>query len=275
MLQMTQKEQSHHPPPPMPRDNPATVFEADPKISDIIRGCNDGEYFGLVLVAGWPPDPTFHKPYQEFLNLVRECFDEDDLEEMAKTTPKSASGLPAVYLYPSMHIHVTIATFAPSERQGSEKDVNVDHVEFQQAYLAIVKEASELPDWPKAPIQLSIRSTQLGSKAGILLWDDTSGVICKIRECIHVTALRRKVNIWGVPNIIHSTFLRFSKVPQTPGYLAQERYQANVVPEVRNIFKQSFPAKVCKLVIESTPYMHVPDDDNHVLHSWLLQEGSF
>jgi hypothetical protein len=273
MFTMSQQEHHHphpHLPPPILRDGPATVFEADPKVCDIFLGCNDGKYFGLVLVAGWPPDPSFHKQYQEFLSLVRECFDEDDLT----TTKTRTSGSPSVYLYPSMHIHVTIATFAPSERQGSEKDVAVDHLEFQRTYLSLVEEASQLPDWPKTPIQLTIRSTQLGSKAGILLWDDTSGVISKIRQCIKQTASMNKISIWSIPDIIHSTFLRFTKAPKTQGHLAQARYQSKVVPQVRNIFEQPFPANVCKLVIERTPYMHVPEDDYHVIHSWSLHEGS-
>jgi hypothetical protein len=277
---MSQEEHHpHQPPPPLPpipRDGPATVFEADPKVTDIFLGCNDGEYFGLVLVAGWPPDPSFHQPYLKFLNLVRECFDEDDWKEkmtMTTKTKTSMSKLPAVYLYPTMHIHVTIATFAPTERQqGSDKnaDADVEHLQFQQTYLSIVNEASRRPDWPKEPIQLAIRSTQLGSKAGILLWDDTSGGISKMRQCIKQVAAGRNIDIWGIPDIIHSTFLRFAKVPHTIGHLVQERYQSKVTPQVQNIFQQSLPVKVCKLVIESSPYMHVPDDDNHVLHSWSL-----
>ncbi|KAG7368813.1 hypothetical protein IV203_031556 [Nitzschia inconspicua] len=254
--------------PPKPQDGPAVSFQADAKVSDIFF-CQDGEYFGLVMVAGWPPDPSIDSPYLKFLDLVRGCFDEPDL-----TAKNSLSPLPAVYLYPSKFIHVTIATFAPPEKRGSTKDITDSHSEFQRTYLSLVQEASKLSNWPKDPIQLTVRSTQLGSKAGILLWDDTSGSIAKIRDCIRETAARHYLNIWGIPDIIHSTFLRFCQVPQTDGHTVQNRFQSKVIPQVHNVFQQPLTTNTVKLVIESTPYMHIPDDDRHVVHVWQLGDGS-
>jgi hypothetical protein len=262
-----------------PRDGPATVFEADPKVRDIFN-TKDGDYFGLVLVAGWPPNPAvMDPPYQEFLDSVRECFEESDLR--ASTTPSpgqddscgdavavaaiSPSMPPAVYLYPSCHLHITLATFAPPERKDSTKDAIGDHDRFVADYVNLVQEASRRPEWPIEPIQLVVDSTQLGSKAGILLWRDISGTVVRIRECLRNTALERQMEIHAVPGIIHSTFLRFSQIPNTPGDTVQERYKSKVVPRVTTIFDTPVVANTIKLVCESTPYMHIPDDDEHVM----------
>jgi hypothetical protein len=134
---MSQEMQS---PKPRDGDGPATAFEADPKVNDIFV-CQDGDHFGLVLIAGWPPDPAIHTPYQTFLDLVRECFDKEDLSN-EPSGESSSSPLPRVYLYPSVHIHVTVATFAPSEKRGSDKDISMNHSEFQNLYLSLVQEAS-------------------------------------------------------------------------------------------------------------------------------------
>jgi hypothetical protein len=250
-------------------DGPATVFEVDPKVSDIFT-CQDGDYYGLVLVAGWPPEETVDAPYQTFLQYVRGCFEDYPSDLLSSQVDDDGQTLPAaVYLYPTIHLHVTIATFAPPER-NQHKDVKDYYADFQAARQNLVKEASKLPEWPKGPIRLVIDSTQLGSKAGILLWRDESGGIAAIRKCLQTAVANQNddddhLHIHAIPGIIHSTFLRFSQVPRTPGETVQERYLSNVVPNVSKIFHAPILAKTVKLVCESTPYMHVPDDEQHVL----------
>ena len=96
-----------------PRDGPATAFEADPIVSDIFT-CNDGDYFGLVLVTNWPPPIDFmDKPYQKFLTAVRTCFNRQDF-----ISNNSESHVPAVYLYPTVHLHITLATFIRPRKIG-------------------------------------------------------------------------------------------------------------------------------------------------------------
>jgi hypothetical protein len=248
-------------PPPRPRDGPATTFEADPKVNDIFTG-KDGDYFGLVLVAGWPVDlpHSIQEPYQAWLEQLQGCFDQQDLMTTTNQTLP-----PPVYLYPSMHLHVTIATFAPSEKKRGEHDniPNFDYDHFQNKYRTLVQEASKLPDWPQQNIQLQFQSAQLGSKAGILLWDDPSGTIQTMRDCLKQAAAKRGMEISGIPSIIHSTFLRFSQVPQTPGEVVQERFQSQVIPNAKEMFDKPINITTAKLVCESTPYMHIPDDDQH------------
>lgn len=179
---------------------------------------------------------------------------------------------PAVYLYPSCHLHITLATFAPPERKKKDGMTKADYEGFIADYVSLVQEASRRPNWPTGPIELVVESTQLGSKAGILLWKDISGGVTKIRQCLQETSLQRRMNICAVPGIIHSTFLRFSKCPATLGGTIQERYQTNVVPQVRTIFGTTpFTTNSVKLAIESSPYMHIPDDQDHVALTIPLQ----
>ena len=257
-----------------PRDGPATTFEADPKVNDIFL-CKDGDYYGLVLVAGWPPDESggfiMDNPYSKFLQQVRKCFDPEDLQP---TNNENNNNIPAVYLYPSRCIHVTIATFARPEKKMDSTNNMTDYTEFERVHQSIVEEASKLPNWPTTkPIELVIKSTQLGSQAGILLWDDLSGGIDKIRQCLQqvVAKQRKNIKIHAIPNIIHSTFLRFTQnIPQSKGQHIQQKYQQNVLKNIKTIFTKSILAKTVKLVRESTPYMHIPDDKHHVLLSLSL-----
>jgi hypothetical protein len=253
-----------------PRDGPATIFESDPKVNDIFC-CNDGEYYGLVLVTGWPPIPNLmDDPYTEFLKKVRECFDEQDLHPTTTTTTGDNDSIASVYLYPTTHIHVTIATFAPPEKKNPKNDAH----EFEHIHQSLVEEASKLAEWPSKPIELTIESAQIGSKAGILLWNDKSGGIDQIRKCLQYVADQRNIKIHSIPRIIHSTFLRFACIPKTNGNQVQELFQETVLPNVHRIFNKTMHAKTVKLVRESRPYMHIPDDENHVLLSVPLHSSN-
>lgn len=84
-----------------------------------------------------------------------------------------------------------------------------------------------------------------------------------------------------IPGIIHSTFLRFSRIPQTPGGEVQEKFRSKILGKIGSKFfgtgdkngngneNENTPfllqANTMRLVLESTPYMHIPNDDEHVL----------
>lgn len=242
-----------------PVDGPATSFTADPLVTSLYTKVDD--YYGLVLVAGWPPSQSMAAPYQEFLEQVRTCFDKTDL--VGKT--------PNVYLYPVECLHVTIATLYHVQKKDlsqSEQYYN----RLKQKYVDLVNAASERDGWPrdKSSLQLQLESVQLGQKAGILLWNDFSGSIAAMRNCIKAEAAHRGMDI-KIPNIIHSTFLRFAKEPSGCGIEIQQRFQTNVAPRSRNIFQMAltrdgsaWDGSLCKLICETTPYMHVPNDNGHV-----------
>jgi hypothetical protein len=255
--------------PSRPRDGPATSFEADPKVSSLFS--KEDDYFGLVLVAGWPPNPdVMDPPYSSLLDYIRSCFLDSDVVSGDGDPPN-------VYLYPSKYLHVTVATLYPVEKRKE----GVDYDQLQSAYSFLVHAASQRPEWPTAPLQLQIESMQLGSKAGILLWKEVASGTCiqQMRRCLEQEARLQTMTIHSIPGIVHSTFLRFHKhIPAGEGIHIQERFQSLVVPRIQELFGDDddpiviIEARTVKLVCETTPYMHIPDDDDHVVVTISLEK---
>jgi hypothetical protein len=268
-----------------PRDGPPTVFEVDPVVSDIFTG-KDGDYFGLVLVTNWPVSPLAEMdgPYQDFLTAVKSCFQNEDISVPSKATVS----LPAVYLYPTIYLHITLATFVRPTKIIS--DNNNESKDLRQAKkegaLELVRSASKLPGWPTEPLQLVVDKAQIGKSAGILLWKDLSGGVAAIRNCLRRASAEVDASandndtpatttiVPTIPWIIHSTFLRFSSAPQTPGEKLQEAFRSRVQEKLGKEFFRTaaddgttpfLQADTVRLVCESSPYMHLPNDDEHVL----------
>jgi len=274
-----------------PRDGPATVFEADPMVADIFT-CRDGEYFGLVLVANWPVSPLadMDGPYQKFLEAIKSCFRKED-GLPSKTNPAS---LPAVYTYPTIYLHVTLATLVHPTKVAGSDDLSSEGLQQdkKKEALELVRSASKLPGWPKEPLRLVVDSAQIGKRAGILLWKDLSGGVAAIRNCLREVSMEtddsnaQRTIVPKIPGIIHSTFLRFSEVPQTPGEDVQEAFRSKglATPSIEffcnsgggcddsddtttgttNKTPLLLRADTVRLVSESTPYMHLLNDDEHV-----------
>ena len=242
-----------------PRDAPATSFEVEPHLQNIYNQ----EQFGIVLVAAWPPNESFLKPYKEFINEVKGCFDPSDLEVPSENDKEGTSSggvrqqQPNVYLYPPHHMHITVATFHPfnkpfnndgnatkTKMTAFETSTAEDRDLYSRACGQIVQNAMKRNDWPKHPFYLKVDRAQIGEKAGILLYrdDDESsekqGSLRKIRKILKeeyakvVMAESQKI-LKGreliIPGIIHSTFLRFAGEPNTDGRVIQEKFQALVV----------------------------------------------
>ena len=341
---------------------------------------------------------SIDEPYQNFLKHVKKCFntedtisssnvsassrvpswsttknsnlnsnDDDAIQQQRQRQQQQAhSIIPTVYLYPTIHLHITIATFLPPTKKKNNNNDDDDDDEVDKSknkknkksemiiinqIITLLDEASKLSDWPTQPFQFVIDSTQLGSKAGILLWKDLSGGINKIRNCLRQVVLsstnnsasaststsngtnqlqreeqqqqsqsqsqleaqaQAQVPIFPpitIPRIIHSTFLRFSRIPKTCGKRIQERFQSEVIPNLHVCFNNSnnnsnnsntdndndntktidendinsyssnsnnnnvgmvIVSNTVNLVCESTPYMHIPADDQHIIWSKSL-----
>ncbi|KAL7506141.1 hypothetical protein ACHAXN_003885 [Cyclotella atomus] len=262
--------------PNRPSDGPATKFIADHLVTSLFT--READYFGLVLVAGWPPNQMMDQAYQQFLDEVRSCFHKSDLE--------SAVGPPNVYLYPTQCLHVTIATLHHVHKK--RPDLGKDYYyELTEKYVDLVKAASQCDAWPKCTNQvdrdgsvqsppqmkLQLELVQLGQKAGILLWNDKSGYINAMRDCLQKEATQRGIQIDSIPNIIHSTFLRFAHEPihSGSGEAIQQKFQSIVIPKANAMFSVTsqpdsyvWDDSLCKLVCETMPYMHIPNDEEHV-----------
>mmetsp|Transcript_13066 Transcript_13066/g.24546 ORF Transcript_13066/g.24546 Transcript_13066/m.24546 type:complete len:268 (-) Transcript_13066:209-1012(-) len=254
-----------------PRDTASTKFEVDKWIPFLTQQTNreNSNLFGIVLVANWPPKDSFIEPYEKLMLHIRNCFDPQD------HIVDDTSGVPSVYIYPSNTIHITIATFTPFFNTNPEPCAKKKEL-YAQICTEIINRCQSRQDWPKGPFTVEIESAQIGSKAGILLWNNPDQKVERIRRIVqeeydfmleeNPVALNRQKLV--VPNIIHSTFLRFGRVPMTRGEEVQKRFQ----DAIRDIHKLFGKIKVdsLRLTVERFPYMHIPCDDSHVLVSLLL-----
>jgi hypothetical protein len=75
-----------------------------------------------------------------------------------------------------------------------------------------------------------------------------------------------------IPNIIHSTFLRFGRVPVTKGEEVQKRFQ-DAIRDIQELFGD-VQVDSMRLAVERIPYMHIPCDDRHVLVSLVTSSSS-
>jgi hypothetical protein len=255
------------PPPARPRDGPATSFEVDPIMTEILENSRNDNDFGLVLVVGWPPNPeTLEKPYNALVKAMRSCFDDKDQEKGA-------------YFYPLNSLHVTVATlhaFALETRDANRRAV------LEREWRSLVVAASKRLEWPKQPLKLKVESCQIGSRAGILLWREETGGLERMRKCIREeNRVRREqleqaaisVDTLRIPGIIHSTVLRFPFPIVTDGNAVQEGFQRLVLPRLDEMFaKTTVEVDTAVLVCERTPYLHHPYDERHALETLSLTD---
>lgn len=261
----------------------ATAFVADTLVAPLKHEPPSSwpRTFGLVLVAGWPPPEAVRQQYEhEIVPIIQQCFDPSDWKESA-------------YIYPASALHSTVATlytFLP------EKQINPNLTLQEQQHLiqhakSVVQQAVE--DWTNQPslqskinIELELHSLQLGQKALILLWKDASGQLRKLRQCISNAiasidvetskttnnedeALRSLlVRGLSIPDIVHTSILRFAHSPNEDGKVIQQRFQEAMMH--RGKLKVRWPVESISLVNEQKAYMHLPDDDEHVLYQYRL-----
>ena len=231
---------------------------------------DEGGLFGVVLVANWPPKESLMKPYKEFVVQIKEqeWFEKIDLEQQKGSEEKNC--IPAVYFYPPQALHITIATF---------KAFNAPEVKHRDDYAnacrRIVHKSFARKDWPSGPFQIEIDRVHIGTKAGILLWENPDGAIASMREIMREEYdAYYKVNPGAldhrdlkVPNIIHTTFIRFAHSPKSSRAAVSERFlKASINP--KNMFGKISVDSV-RLAIERIPYMHIPCNERHVLASSL------
>ena len=245
------------------RDKPSTTFEADQWLNLLIdEQDKPGKLFGVVLVANWPPRQSFTEPYEKILPKLKLCFDAQDYEINDKD-------LPAAYFYPKDTLHITIASFIPHHAP-----VVANKEEYSKACIDVMNKSFAREDWPKEAFHVEFDRAQIGSKAGIFLWNNFDGTIAKMRKIIqeeydsHYEKDSKALNDRSliVPDIIHSTFLRFGSVPETDGNIVQERF-IEATKDLARIFGK-IGVYCTRLVIERTPYMHIPYDEEHLLTSF-------
>lgn len=245
------------------RDTASVNFEKDEWLQ-LLTLKEEGNQFGVVLIANWPTPEQTMNPYREILPSIKSCFNESDYEIQE-------NGIPCVYLYPANALHITLATFTPFPETNSIPDKET----YAMVCQKVVNNAFNRQDWPNNQnIEIEIDRAQIGVKAGIFLWKNKDGMIQTMRDILQQEydkvfqqdpqSLNHRKFI--IPGIIHSTFLRFGQVPETDGGVVQKRFS-----EIQDLIKKRFgtlKVNSVRLAIERTPYMHIPCNDRHVLASF-------
>ncbi|GKY93504.1 hypothetical protein MPSEU_000317800 [Mayamaea pseudoterrestris] len=231
-------------------------FYADPLVKCLFRDGHTAPGFTMPLVAAWPVDEKqWGHSYERFVEAFMSCW-EDESDWCSEN--------PALYVYPLSHLHVTIATCF---RDITRDVLFEERSTLVQKWKTILEHATRLPDWPTRPLELVLESAQVGTVACILLLKDITGGVQAVRKCL-IQAVKElshlQVTIFGIPDIIHSTFCRFDAIPLSRRSDVQERFSSFVLPALREIFPNPIVAPTCKLVSELRPYMHIPYDDEHV-----------
>ena len=238
-----------------------------------------GEDFSSVLITMWPPpldakvdddaraSTTLREAYGGFMSEVSKCFDPDDLEA------ESEKKLPHVYTYTPECLHITVATLHRFDVPTSPKE----REDMQNIYTTLFQRAAKRSNWPPkgSKMKFTVDSTRIGEKAGILLWKETTGNLQKIRDCVayeHAACYDDIVKTVGedsaksfqIPNIMHSTFLRFADLPKTNWATMQNEF-FKVQEKLDAIFGDLVvETDVVRLACERRPYMHIPCDEEHV-----------
>lgn len=220
-------------------------FEADPFIEQLSRNERE-ERFGLIICA------IFHQPkpvpfvnfYNELVQQLTASFTDDEKQ--------------SVYIYPIPYLHITIGTlynFKHDRPESPEKCLQHWKKCFNQ-----LKQTSK-----SQPIILTLDEINLSKAAGYFQYKDEANCFESIRQSIRKICVPEDgQSAVTTPNIVHTSFIRFSKKPQDPVQFEEKFHR--ICQEVftktnRIVFEID---EIC-LAFEARPYMHIDCDEFHVL----------
>ncbi|CAF0734609.1 unnamed protein product [Adineta steineri] len=220
-------------------------FEIDPLIEQINRE-EKKETFGLIICA------LFHHPkpvqladfYQRLIKELQTNFNDDEKQ--------------SIYLYPIAHLHITITTlynFKHAWPQSPEKCL-----QYWKECFTKLKTASK-----NQPIILTLDSIQLSKAAGYFQFKNANNGIENLRQSIQTVCKPADGQPpLHIPNIIHTSFLRFIKKPNDPVKF-EEKFHRICKEIFERINEIRFEIDEICLAYESQPYMHIECDEFHVL----------
>jgi hypothetical protein len=192
-------------------------FQVDPLLPYLFEGKQD-DSFCLGLIVNWPPPLVMQKDYESFVSKVQQLFQQDE---------------DSFYFLPFQTLHITVATLYPATRLDAMENVSIDQI--KKDWKDILLRTSKLPEWPKDPLHFSVESSQIGARAGILLWKEHTGGLDRIRSCLAravedsgVTMKTHLEEYMRIPDIIHSTFVRYAKQPTSSPQMLQEQLKTHV-----------------------------------------------
>ena len=231
------------------------------------------DHCGLLLVTNWPASEDCRTKYSEMRSAL-------------------AAALPdCAYLYPPWSLHCTVATlraFTAGALVGEDREAE------KKRWLAVLDAARAMPKWPKGSFRLRLGPPLLEGAAGIVKYEEIGGTahIEAMRACMRA-AIKEAGGVSAegsadrssaralpgapkgepaphIPNIVHSTVLRWAAEP-TEAELAAAKAAFKAVAATWK------PIEIviddgCMAVYEEVPFMHVPYNVEQVF--WRSEKAS-
>lgn len=237
--------------------------------------------FGLPLVTGWRSFPTsMESAYRVMVARLSPCFVSST---GYKTDSKGCQDETEAHIYPFEDLHVTVATFRSSLDPCPSNNERAEAI--KKFCASVMENATKREGWPKAKagdkskikLCLQPKEVRLGKKNAYILWEEKTGNLEAMRLCLKEEMEAQQFSQRGVngvdpvadsdlaffvPNIVHSTFIRFWKCPSNPDILKQTFKESGLLDILPILVDLDSNAK---LVYETTPCMHINDDEYHVL----------
>lgn len=183
----------------------------------------------------------------------------DALVEASKTLLEGCS----VYMYPRQYLHITLG---PPALFLHENAVSVEkRGHFERLWHEKVEEATKRDDWPQV-FELHYKEMRLEAAAAFFVVEDRSGSISTVRTILkrlseEIVSQHPDFPQIRIPNIIHTTFLRFMKAPLVSEEEVRVRFG-----KLQAFWKEPIAVKCEKMVHmrEVRPYLH-QDNTNNIL----------
>ena len=188
--------------------------------------------------------------------------------------PRAFAGVdPGAYAMPAAHLHVTVATL----RNYTAADLpagSPERASTTAAWVAVLDRARAHPAWPRGPFRLGFDEPTFRGNCATLRVSDASGAIAAMREALEAAIADRggRAVVGGeardrgrpprgapttdpaphIPDICHSTILRWSAEPQDRAAAraafarAAAHWEAPVAVDVARV----------AAVYEEAPFMH-------------------
>ncbi|CAF0807363.1 unnamed protein product [Rotaria sp. Silwood1] len=220
-------------------------FEVDPLIVQIARK-EKKETFGLIICA------LFHQPkpiqfahfYHQLIEQLEANFNEDEKQ--------------SIYIYPIAHLHITISTlynFKDEYPQSPEKCLKY----WKECFIKL-KQTTK-----KKSIILTLDSIHLSKDAGYFQYKDENNGMEYLRQLIHNICIPEDGKPpLKIPNIVHTSFLRFIKKPNDP-IKFEEKFHRICHELLKKTNEIRFDIDEICLAFEARPYMHIDCDEFHIL----------
>eukprot|EP01137_Pigoraptor_chileana_P032252 Opistho-2@21340 len=228
--------------------------------------------WGITLTALWPAPEAFQEAYAAFRAA---------LVERLGDAGKSA------YVYPQDALHVTVATLVSFRDSPLSRPSTTDAQQAMElrnrtieAWRTALSNAFSVPIFDQAPFEVEIGRPILSPAAGYFSMSDVAGGISTIRDLVRRATSdpvfqtsgcpqpAEKGNL-SIPNIVHSTFLRFVSEPSdSDGFRKAFAECAEKWVPMRALVTG------VTLTLEDAPFMHVPVDEKHCIRVFSIGEST-